>query len=127
LIEVRSSGDWEGWTRFFLEGVALVAAEATQAAGRLFALYEQDRRRLIDSTGTSMVTMRLFHRLPDHPILSVARVVDLLGTTKPTAMKAVGQLVEKGILKETTGRRRDRTFTYQKYLDLLREGTELSP
>jgi Fic family protein len=125
LNEVRNSGDWEGWTRFFLEGVAAVASEATEAAGRLFTRYERDRNDLIESPGTSMVTMRLFHRLPDHPILSVARVVGLLGTTKPTAIKAVGQLVEKGILKEATGRRRDRTFTYQKYLDLLREGTEL--
>jgi hypothetical protein len=30
-----------------------------------------------------------------------------------------------GVLTETTGRRRDRTFSYSKYLDHLRVGTEL--
>jgi hypothetical protein len=34
-------------------------------------------------------------------------------------------LVDAGILIETTGRRRDRTFSYAAYLDRLRSGTEL--
>ena len=49
----------------------------------------------------------------------------LLETTKPTAAKAVTALVKTGVLKETTGRRRDRTFSYVAYLDRLRAGTEL--
>ena len=49
----------------------------------------------------------------------------LIGTTKPTATKAVAQLVEHGVLKETTGRRRGRSFAYAAYLDLLRKGTDL--
>jgi hypothetical protein len=33
--------------------------------------------------------------------------------------------VDAGILTETTGRRRDRTYGYAAYLDRLRVGTEL--
>jgi len=46
-------------------------------------------------------------------------------TSKPTATKAINSLVEAGILVETSGRSRGRTYAYRAYLDLLREGTEI--
>jgi len=68
--------------------------------------------------------IRLFELLPAHPIITVSSVVKLLKTTKPTAIKAVSGLVDAGILVETTGRRRDRSFSYEAYLNILRAGTE---
>jgi hypothetical protein len=49
----------------------------------------------------------------------------LLDASRPTAGKAVGVLAEAGVLVETTGRKRDRTFSYAAYLDRLRTGTEI--
>jgi len=57
--------------------------------------------------------------------VTITGAVKLLGTTKPTAAKAIALLEKAGVLAETTGRRRDRTFSYAKYLDRLRVGTEL--
>ena len=51
--------------------------------------------------------------------------VAICQTTKPIATKAIRSLVDAGILVETSGRSRDRTYAYRAYLDLLREGTEL--
>jgi Fic family protein len=68
--------------------------------------------------------VRLFELLPAHPIITVAKAVRLLKTTKPTATNAVSGLVEAGILVETTGRRHDRAYSYIAYLALLRAGTE---
>ena len=51
--------------------------------------------------------------------------MELLGTTNPTANKAVTALVDAGVLVETSGRRRDRTFSYAAYLDRLRAGTAI--
>jgi hypothetical protein len=51
--------------------------------------------------------------------------VKLLDTTKPIAAKAIALLEEVEALTETTGRRHDRTFSYGRYLDHLRVGTEL--
>ena len=64
-------------------------------------------------------------QLPRHPIVTIPGVVKLLETTKPTAAKAVGVLEDISILEETTGRRRDRTFSCAAYLDRLRAGTDL--
>ena len=125
LDAVRRSGDWEGWSRFFLRGVAAIAAEATDAAGRLFALFDQDRKRLLGSPNASVAAIRLIDHLPRHPMITIGGAVKILDTTKPTATKAVAQLIEYGVLKETTGRRRGRSFAYAAYLDLLRKGTDL--
>jgi hypothetical protein len=42
-----------------------------------------------------------------------------LKTTKPTASKAISTLFDAKILKETTGKRRDRFDAYLGYLRLL--------
>jgi hypothetical protein len=56
----------------------------------------------------------------------VQSVVEALGTTKPTAVRAIDALVNAGVLAETTGRQRDRIYAYQTYLNRLRAGTELT-
>jgi Fic family protein len=125
LNAVRADGDWEGWTAFFLEGVATIADEAGASARELFAVVAADRARVLAQDTTSVSAARLFERLPKHPIVTVAAAMRLLGTSKPTATRAIETLAAAGILVETTGRKRDRSFAYQAYVDRLRSGTEL--
>ena len=125
LNAVRVEGDWEGWLDFFLDGVATIADEAVASARELFALVAADRARLLSQEGTSVAGLRLFELLPRHPVVTVATVMMLVGTTRPTAGRAIESLAEAGILVETTGKRRDRSFVYRDYLDRLRVGTEL--
>lgn len=42
-----------------------------------------------------------------------------LGTSYPTAAKAVQQLEELGMLSETTGQRRNRAYRYDQYIALF--------
>jgi Fic family protein len=125
LNAVRIDGDWEGWLDFFLDGVATIADEAVTSARELFALVASDRSRVLTHSGTSVMALRLFELLPRHPVLSAARVMSLLDTSKPTAGRAIDLLVTAGVLVETTGKRRDRSYVYQAYVDRLRLGTEL--
>jgi Fic family protein len=125
LNAVRVDGDWEGWLDFFLDGVATIADEAVASARELFALVAEDRARVLASEGMSIGALRLFELLPRHPIVTVASVMKMLDTTKPTAGRAVELLVEAGVLVEMTGKRRDRAYAYRAYLDRLKVGTEL--
>ena len=125
LNAVRIDGDWEGWLDFFLDGVATVADEAVASARELFALVAEDRARVLASEKTSIGAVRLFELLPRHPIVTVASATKLLETTKPTAGKAIEILVAAGVLVESTGKKRDRSFSYRAYLDRLKVGTEL--
>jgi Fic family protein len=69
--------------------------------------------------------VRLFDQLPRQPIVTVTSAMHLLKTTKPTATRAVDSMAKLGILVETTGKKRDRSFAYQAYLDRLKVGTDL--
>jgi hypothetical protein len=60
-----------------------------------------------------------------HPIVTIASAQPLLARTRPTAAQTVRALSAAGIRVETTGRRCDRSFAYQAYIDALREGTAL--
>jgi len=127
LSAVRTQGDWEGWVDFFLEGICSVAGEATASARQLFGIVGRDRALVLADPATQVPALRLFELLPRHPIVSIALAMTLLGTTKPTAARAVSSLVRLGILRERTGRRRARSFGYTAYLEALRVGTDLEP
>jgi Fic family protein len=124
LNAVRSDGDFEGWLEYFLEGTAVIADETVTTTQQLFTQIGADRTKVISRHATSVACFRLFELLPAHPIITVAKAAKLLKTTKPTATKAITGLVDAGVLVETTGRRRDRAFRYETYLDILRSGTE---
>jgi len=125
LAAVRTEGDWEGWTSYFLEAVATIAGEAVSTARDVFALVNRDRESVLTTPGSTVMAARLFESLPRHPIISIASAVKLLDTTRPTATKAVTALVDAGVLEEISGKKRDRTFGYAAYLDLLKAGTGL--
>jgi cell filamentation protein, protein adenylyltransferase len=119
LSAVRTDGDWEGWTDFYLTCVREAAADGIDVAQRLFALLGKDRRRLTGSDRATVAAIQLLDMLPDHPMVTVPRASQMLKSTAPTARKAVGILVEVGVLRETTGKQRDRVFAYHKYLQVL--------
>ncbi|HQP34196.1 MAG TPA: Fic family protein [Polyangiaceae bacterium] len=125
LNAVRVDGAWEEWLDFFLDGVATIADEAVASARDLFALVAADRTRVLAHEGMSIVALKLFELLPRHPVVTVASVIKLVGATKPTAGRAIDLLVAAGILAETTGKKRERSFAYQAYLERLRVGTDL--
>lgn len=126
LEAVRTEGDWEGWLAYFLEGIAVVADEAVTLIGSLFAVVARDRLKYLESGRATVVGARLFEQLARHPVVTIKSATEICATTKPTATKAVASLCEAGILVETSGRRRDRVFSYGAFVDLLTVGTEIS-
>lgn len=58
------------------------------------------------------------------PVATITHLVTRTGVTYPTAAKAVDSQEKLGILREPTGRRRDRVFAYDGYLRILSEGSE---
>lgn len=125
LSAVRTDGDWEGWVTFFLECVREAADDGVAVAQHLFSRINRDREAVAGHPSATVSAIRLFDRLPRHPVVTLALVMELLGTTKPTALKAIKSLEEAGVLRETTGRRRDRVYAYHAYLQVLTRDTEV--
>lgn len=124
LGAVRTDGDWEGWLAFFLEGIAVVAAEAAVTARRLHTIVGTSRERLLACDEATVFSLRLFELLPRHPILTVNRVVELLGCSRPAAAKALRVLEAAEILHGLDERKKNRTVGFNEYLNELRQGTE---
>jgi Fic family protein len=93
----------------------------------MFRLVSEDRRTLMNLSSLSVSAIRLFELLPEHPMVTASKALELTESTKPTANKAIESLVEAGILVEITGKQRDRIYAYRKYLDVLAEDTAALP
>jgi len=125
LSAVREEGDWEGWLAFFLEGVATVADEAVATARRLHVIVSDHRERLLARDDATVLSLRLFELLPEHPILTVNRIVALLDCSRPAAGKALRVLEAAEIVRPLDARKKNRTVVFEDYLAYLRRGTEL--
>ena len=61
LSAIRTDGDWEGWVRFFLEGVEMAAGESEKAIVSLASLVASDRRRLLANPKSNPASLSLIH------------------------------------------------------------------
>lgn len=125
LSAVRSDGDWEGWLAFFLEGVATVAEEAIATARRLHTIVGEAREKLLAREDATVLSLRLFEMLPQHPLITVKRAVDLLDCSRPAAAKAIRVLEAAAVLQPLDARKKNRTLVFREYLDHLSEGTDV--
>ena len=123
LWAVRTAGDWEGWTAFFLDGVETAATDAERGIVAIASLVAAHRRRLLAAPRVGAVGLRLFELLPLMPRFTIEQVRQKLATTFPTATAAVKLLEELGIVTELTGQKKNRCFSYAAYVELLAVGT----
>ena len=122
LERVRTTGDWEAWVDFFLEGVEQTANGAVQTAKRLMNLFDADENK-VRLTGRSAANgLRVLSALRQRPALTLKHLCEAHRMTFPTASKSIQILVSAGIVRELTGRRRNRVFVYKDYLGVLNEG-----
>jgi Fic family protein len=119
LSAIRTDGDWESWITFFLGGVATAAGDAEKNIIEVASLVATDRRRLLQSTKAGPASYRLFEMLPMMPRFTIEHVRQQLDTTFPTATAAVKVLEELGIVDEMTGQKKNRSYSYQAYVELL--------
>ena len=119
LSAVRTHGDWEGWVAFFLEGVEAAANDAERGIVAIASLVAADRRRLLAAPKAGAASLRLFELLPMMPRFTIAQVRQKLATSVPTATAAVKLLEELGIVGELTGQKKNRSFSYAAYVELL--------
>lgn len=124
LQRVREQGDWETWLEFFLTGVRETSDQAAQTARQILGLFDKDRSRIEALGRPAASALRVHQYLQTKPVMTVPSAVRMLNLSAPTVRKSVGHLVDLGIVRESTGRQRGRSFVYDGYLGILNQGTE---
>jgi Fic family protein len=123
LMAIRDRGDWEGWLRFFVQGVAETAEEATLKARAIVKLMTEQRLGIQDR-GLSPNAFRLLDLLYERPLVHVNLVREELGLSFATANGLIDQFQSLGLVQEITGRKRDRVFRFGAYLRHFEEEEE---
>lgn len=126
LQATRDEGDWEAWLKFFVAGVYEVAKEATETVQRILSLRERDRTRLSTLGARSGNALRLHDMLFSRAVVNSRYVQQVLDISQPTADTLLATLESIGLLREWTGRRRDRSWIYTEYVDLFTATDSLS-
>lgn len=124
LQRVRTDGVWEEWIEFFLKGTETTACQAADTAVQILHLFEADRKK-IRATGRKAASSLAVHEyLQAHPMTKIGPAAKDLKLSIPTVTSALETLTKIKIVKESTGKRRDRLFAYPQYLHILSQGTE---
>lgn len=124
LDQVRRDGDWETWLAFFLTGVHETAEGAVLTARRLLDVFQEDRQIIQQRGRAAGSALRVHEVLQTRPLVTIAELAERSGLVFATVAKGLEVLVAAGIVREITGRKRNRIYVYDRYLDVLNEGTE---
>lgn len=123
ISEVRRSGNFEQWIKFFLEAVSKAATDSLESIRQLSILHDKNIARLPISNRKKDNLRAVFEYIEQYPIIDIKKTAKELGISYNTAATVVKKLVELGILQETTNKARNRVFAYEEYLDILRKDT----
>ncbi len=116
MLAVSQGGAFADWIEFFLTAVTESAQGAVDLAGRLFQLRTK-YHELTQSQKWPAACLVLIDALFERPLLTIKRVEELTNVSTPTASSHLKKLEDAGIVKEFTGRQRNRKYLA---LDLLR-------
>jgi Fic family protein len=124
LQRVRTDGAWEDWLAFFLDGVAAAAQEAAETAERTLRLFSNDRQKIQGLGRAAASALRVQELMQRKPFVRIRTAAKALKLTIPTVTSALNHLLRLGIVKEISGKRRDRLFAYSRYINMVSEGTK---
>jgi Fic family protein len=124
LNNVRRTGDWEAWIDFFAEAVVITATQAVETAQRLIELSNQDCNKISSLGRAAASTLQVHRVLMEHPIATSGLLTQKAGITAATVNRALGHLEQLGIVRELTARKRNRLFSYTRYVDIMNRGNE---
>ncbi|MBN1365313.1 MAG: Fic family protein, partial [Syntrophaceae bacterium] len=125
LNEVRQRGNWEAWLDFFAEAVIITANQAVDTTRQLNDLSKGDRNK-IEGLGRAALSALQVHRaLLERPIATAGWLVKKTTISPATVNKCLDHLKSLGIVSELTGQKRNRLYSYTRYIEIMNYGTEL--
>jgi Fic family protein len=109
LLAVSQAGKWIDWISFFLRGVAEQSRDALVRSDQLLQLWQHYRGEF-QSARSSALQLRLVDQLFAYPAITTNQAARLLKVTHRSAQLNIEKLIRKGILREATGKQRNRVF-----------------
>ena len=119
LDKVRTEGDWESWMTFYAKAIGETANDAVQTIRDLNTLIATDRAKIL-SAGRQVPLLLSIHSLfSGYPMQNVKNIALKTGMVPNTVAKVLDILENLGMIKEVTGKKRNRLYLYKTYFDIL--------
>ena len=119
LTQVRGSNDLEHWIKFFLVGVAETARNGKSTFEKIITLREKSEAGIMTLGKRAKVGEDLLRFLYTQPIVNVRQIQGRLKITTPSAYSLAAAFEQLGILKEITGFKRNRLFSFNEYIKIF--------
>lgn len=124
LQEVRIHGTWETWLEFFLEGIYTSAQQSIKAAQQINTLFDRDCQKISTLGRARFSCEQVFEYMKHLPQVTAPLISKELNMTAPTSRAALKHMTSIGILREVSGKKRDKVYVYHEYLNILEEGAK---
>lgn len=128
MTAVRDSGNYEQWIKFFVRGIYISSKSAIESADKLIELKNSDEEKInsLDISERRKINiMKLYRHLLAKPIIDIKGASEELELAYNTVKSAVDVLMDLDIIKQDNNQERNKVFSYEAYLAVLREGTEI--
>lgn len=123
MSEVRQSGNYEQWIKFFLQAIYESAEDAVETIDELNKLHNANIEKIKSLGKATKNTLKLFDYIETSPIIEINKTAASLSLSYNTTSAAVKRLMDLNILSMTNKSQRNRTFSYEDYLNILRKDT----
>ena len=128
MTAVRESGDYEQWIKFFIEGIYVSGKSAIETTDELIALRNSNINKLAGAKYTKRThetMIKVLDYLEAHPIIEIGKTAKDLSLSYNTVSSAVARFEVLGILNLVNKQDRNKVYSYDDYISILRSGTEL--
>lgn len=121
LSAARTGNNLIHWIKFFLVGVIETADKSASVFEAIIKLKEGIEKKKIPTLGKrTPIAKKTLNYLYMKPVVTVNDLIKELKISKPTANAIVKDFIRLKILKEQTGFKRNRVFTFEEYLNLFK-------
>lgn len=125
LNEVRLTGDWEAWLDFFADAIIQTATQAVDTAQRLLKMSNENGQRINGMKRIAGSAHQIHGAMLERPMASPNWIKEKTQLSPATVNACLRELEKIGIVKEVTGQKRNRIYSYVEYIRIMNEGTEL--
>lgn len=120
LRRVSSHNDLKQWLKFFLVGIKETSENSIQTFKSIIALRSDVEHKIV-MLGKKYDLAKLFlELLYGEPKIDAQSVAEALNVNISTSLRLISDFEKLGILKELTGYKRNRIFSFEDYLNIFR-------
>lgn len=121
LLRASETGDFNPWIQFFSLAMEVRSNEIEDIANKLIEFRDQTKANMLKSGMKGNTAFQIIDQLIGYPILDIQAVQKFTGKSFEAANTAVLRLIDAKVLREISGRRRNRIFMCDEVMKIVRE------